>query len=91
MGTQRKLFLGLIWERRLSAVFHRTVKALLERFSKYIAGDTSAIPVDLLGVTFRTVGGLILTPVSDENAEELTALGRQAYQCPGVRRGTQAL
>jgi len=31
-----------------------TVKALLERFSKYIAGDTSAIPVDLLGITFRT-------------------------------------
>jgi len=77
--------------RRLSAVFHRTVKALLERFSKYIAGDTSAIPADLLGVTFRTVGGLILTPVSDENAEELTALGRQAYRCPGIRRGTKAL
>jgi len=31
-----------------------TVKALIERFSKYIAGDTSAIPVDLFGVTFRT-------------------------------------
>ncbi|KAI0259093.1 leucyl aminopeptidase [Gloeopeniophorella convolvens] len=31
-----------------------TVKALLDRFEKYIAGDTSAIPVDLLNVTFRT-------------------------------------
>jgi len=31
-----------------------TVKALLNRFSNYIAGDTSAIPVDLLGVTFCT-------------------------------------
>jgi len=30
------------------------VKTLLERFSKYTAGDTSAIPVDLLGTTFRT-------------------------------------
>jgi hypothetical protein len=32
------------------------VKALLKRFSDYIAGDTSAIPADLLGVTFRMVG-----------------------------------
>jgi len=31
-----------------------TVKILLERFSKYIAGDTSAIPVDLLAITFRS-------------------------------------
>jgi len=31
-----------------------TVKILLERFSKYIAGDHSAIPVDLLGITFET-------------------------------------
>ncbi|KAH9955891.1 leucyl aminopeptidase, partial [Russula dissimulans] len=31
-----------------------TVKALLERFSKYISGDASAIPADLLGATFRT-------------------------------------
>jgi len=26
---------------------------LLERFSRYVAGDTSAIPVDLLDITFR--------------------------------------
>jgi aminopeptidase 2 len=31
-----------------------TVKALLKRFSNYIAGDTSAIPPDLLRVTFCT-------------------------------------
>jgi aminopeptidase 2 len=31
-----------------------TVKALLKRFSNYIAGDTSAIPADLLTVTFCT-------------------------------------
>ncbi|KAH9981908.1 leucyl aminopeptidase [Russula compacta] len=29
------------------------VKTLLERFSQYIAGDRSAIPVDLLGITFQ--------------------------------------
>ncbi|KAI0280676.1 peptidase family M1-domain-containing protein [Russula aff. rugulosa BPL654] len=37
-----------------------TVKALLKRFSNYIAGDTSAIPADLLRVTFCTVGAIIL-------------------------------
>ncbi|KAH8986246.1 leucyl aminopeptidase [Lactarius hatsudake] len=31
-----------------------TTKVLLNRFAKYIAGDTSAIPVDLLIVTFST-------------------------------------
>ncbi|KAH9964734.1 peptidase family M1-domain-containing protein [Lactifluus volemus] len=31
-----------------------TVQALLDRFSKYIAGNTSAIPVDLLSVAFCT-------------------------------------
>ncbi|KAH9169598.1 leucyl aminopeptidase [Lactarius sanguifluus] len=31
-----------------------TTKVLLGRFAKYIAGDTSAIPVDLLIVTFST-------------------------------------
>jgi len=31
-----------------------TVQSLLDRFSRYIAGDISAIPVDLLGVAFRT-------------------------------------
>ncbi|KAH9043934.1 leucyl aminopeptidase [Lactarius pseudohatsudake] len=31
-----------------------TTKVLLDRFAKYIAGDTSAIPVDLLIVTFST-------------------------------------
>ncbi|KAI9456781.1 leucyl aminopeptidase [Russula earlei] len=31
-----------------------TVKALLERFTKFTAGDPHAIPVDLLGVTFVT-------------------------------------
>lgn len=38
---------------------HRTIKALLERFSKHIAGDAHAIPVDLLDVTFRTVCSII--------------------------------
>lgn len=70
----------------MSAVFHRTVKALLERFSKYIAGDTSAIPVDLLGVTFRTVGGIILTPVSDE---ELTANRSRPSSIPVPRHMTR--
>ena len=84
LGTQRELSFSLIWERCLSAVFHRTVKALLERFSKYIAGDISAIPVDLLDVAFCTVGGLILNPVSDSDTEELTVLGRQAYRCPNI-------
>ncbi|KAH8983497.1 leucyl aminopeptidase [Lactarius akahatsu] len=31
-----------------------TTKVLLDRFAKYIAGDTSAIPVDLLIATFST-------------------------------------
>ena len=34
---------------------YSTVKALLDRFTRYIDGDDSAIPVDLLGITFRTV------------------------------------
>ena len=34
---------------------YSTVKALLDRFTKYIDGDDSAIPVDLLSITFRTV------------------------------------
>lgn len=71
----------------MSAVFYRTVKALLERFSKYIAGDTSAIPVDLLGVTFRTVGGIILTPVED--VEELTANGSRPSSIPVPRHTTR--
>ncbi|KAH9030817.1 leucyl aminopeptidase [Lactarius hengduanensis] len=31
-----------------------TINALLDRFTRYIAGDTSAVPVDLLNVTFST-------------------------------------
>ncbi|KAI9451359.1 leucyl aminopeptidase [Lactarius psammicola] len=31
-----------------------TIKALLDRFTRYIGGDTSAIPVDLLNITFNT-------------------------------------
>ncbi|KAI0253583.1 leucyl aminopeptidase [Lactifluus subvellereus] len=31
-----------------------TIQSLLDRFSRYIAGDISAIPVDLLSVAFRT-------------------------------------
>jgi aminopeptidase 2 len=42
-----------------------TVKALLERFSKYISGDASAIPVDLLSVTFRTAVEHTGTPAYD--------------------------
>jgi len=31
-----------------------TINALLDRFNRYITGDTSAIPVDLLNITFST-------------------------------------
>ncbi|KAH8983498.1 leucyl aminopeptidase [Lactarius akahatsu] len=31
-----------------------TIRVLLDRFTRYIAGDTSAIPADLLNVTFST-------------------------------------
>ncbi|KAH9063627.1 hypothetical protein EDB87DRAFT_1681291 [Lactarius vividus] len=35
-----------------------TTKVQLDRFAKYIAGDTSAIPVDLLNNTFSTVAAI---------------------------------
>lgn len=73
----------------MSTDFHRTVKALLERFSKYIAGDTSAIPVDLFGVVFRTVGTPCFTLAIDANG--LSALGGRTHRRLGVRRGAKAL
>jgi len=60
------------------------VKTLLERFSKYIAGDTSAIPVDLLGATFRTVGTTFLIQSITEDDDELLVLGRRVYRCYGI-------
>ncbi|KAI9431112.1 peptidase family M1-domain-containing protein [Lactarius indigo] len=52
-GTQRKPSSTLVcsWSHFDSATTS-TIKVLLDRFVKYIAGDTSAIPVDLLNVTF---------------------------------------
>ena len=60
LRTQRILPFILLKEHCLSTVLHRTIKALLKRFSKHTAGDTHAIPVDLLDVTFRTVCSVIL-------------------------------
>ncbi|KAF8496234.1 ERAP1-like C-terminal domain-containing protein [Russula emetica] len=58
-----------------------TVKALLKRFSDYIAGDTSSIPADLLKVTFCTS---VTT-----GANEPCVLGRRAHRCPGIRCGAK--
>jgi len=67
------------------------VKTLLERFSKYIAGDTSAIPVDLLGATFRTVGTTFLIQSITEDDDELLVLGRRVYWCYGIRCSAEDL
>jgi hypothetical protein len=60
------------------------VKILLERFSKYTAGDTSAIPVDLLATTFRTVGAVFLFQLIIKDGNKVLLLGRRAHRCHGI-------
>ena len=81
--TQRKLSPSLDLGVFAKLVPTSTVKTLLERFSKYTAGDTSAIPVDLLGTTFRTVGAVLIQSIA-EDGNELLVLGHRAYRYQGI-------
>ena len=68
-----------------------TIKALLDCFTRYIAGDESAIPVDLLNITFSTVSSYSLTPLKANIPNFISTLGCEAHRCTGVRCGTQAV
>ena len=78
-----------VWSHADSATTS-TIKALLDRFTRYTAGDASAIPADLLNITFSTVSSYQPTP-SKANIPPnyITTLGREARRRTGVRRGAQ--